>query len=88
MGEPRAQVIAAAVEENLRLVFEPAKGLRVDHAVAVALVLRPPERRFFALLAAAGVGAELRVRREGLAFTLFKFFAGLGHVALQLIYPA
>ncbi len=41
--EPRAQMVAGAVEKNLRLVFESAEGARMDHAVAVALVMRAPE---------------------------------------------
>jgi D-xylose transport system permease protein len=45
--EPGAQVVAAAVEKNLRLVFEPAEGLGVNDPVAVALVLGAPERRLF-----------------------------------------
>ena len=43
--QPRAEVVAGAVEKNLRLVFQPAEGARVDHAVAVALVLRAPDGR-------------------------------------------
>ena len=40
--EPRAQMVAGAVEENLRLVFQPAKGARMDDAIAVALIMGAP----------------------------------------------
>jgi hypothetical protein len=45
--EPRAQMVAGAVEKNLRLVFEPAEGARMDDAVAVALVMGAPFGRGF-----------------------------------------
>ena len=47
MREPRAEMVAGAVEKNLRLVFEPAEGARMDDAVAVALVMRAPLGRRF-----------------------------------------
>src|ERR1039458_2848408 len=68
--EPRAQMIAGAVEKNLRLVFEPAERARVDHTVAVALELRAPDGRGFLELASARGIAELRERREDLASEL------------------
>ena len=45
--QPRAEMVAGAVEKNLRLVFEPAEGARMDDAVAVALVMRAPVGRRF-----------------------------------------
>ena len=36
--EACAEVVARAVEEDLRLVFEAAEGARVDDAVAIALI--------------------------------------------------
>ena len=39
--EPRAEVVALGVDEDLRLVPQPAERLRVDDAVAVALERRP-----------------------------------------------
>ena len=52
VGHPRAIMIACAVEENLRLVLEPAEGAAVHDPVAVplessaetVLVLRVPTR--------------------------------------------
>ncbi len=77
--EPRAEMVAGAVEKNLRLVFEPAEGARVDDAVAVALVLGAPFGRRFGIFAAARVAAELRERREDLALDLLQFLARAGH---------
>ena len=39
--EPRAVVVAGRVDEDLRLVHQPAERLRVDDPVAVALERRP-----------------------------------------------
>src|SRR5256886_9890859 len=77
--QPRAQMVAAAVQEDLGFIFEPAKGARVNDAIAVALIMCAPVGRFFGVFASAGVGAELRVRREDLAFQLLQFFARAGH---------
>src|SRR5205807_9643354 len=38
-----------------------------------------PVGRLFGIFASAGVGAELGVRREALAFQLLQFFARAGH---------
>ena len=54
VGQAGAEMIAGAVEENLRLVFQAAKGARVDHAVAVALVFRAPQGRRFGMDPARG----------------------------------
>ena len=59
MGEPRPVVIALIGDEDLRLVLQPAKGSRVDDAVAVALERRA--RRAFRLV----VEAAARARRIG-----------------------
>ena len=39
--QARAEMIARAVQKNLRLVFQPAKGARMNDAGAIALKLRP-----------------------------------------------
>jgi hypothetical protein len=75
----RAQMIAGAVEKNLRFVFEPAKSARMNNPVAVALVMRAPIRRRFRMFATARVAAELRTGRENLPLDLFKFLTGAGH---------
>src|ERR1019366_1849043 len=79
MREPRAQMVAGTIEENLRLVFEPAEGARVDDTVAVALLMCAPFGRSFFVFAAAGVTAELCVRREDLALNLFQLQSGARH---------
>src|ERR1044072_1512088 len=77
--EPRAIMITGAVEENLRLVFEPSKGARMDHAITIALIVRTPFGRSLFVFASAGVAAELRVRPERLSLDLFQFFSRARH---------
>ncbi len=77
--QPCAQMVAGAVEKNLRLVFEPAKRAGMNHAVAVALVMRAPERRLLGKFPSARVAAELRERRERAAFIFLKFLAVARH---------
>src|SRR6185436_4988546 len=79
MREPRAQMIACPVQEDLRLILETAEGARMNHPLAIALVLRPPVRRRFFELTAERVGAELSVRREREAFELLQFKSRAGH---------
>ena len=66
MRQAGAQVVAGAVQKDLRLVFEPAEGPGMDDPVAVALVMRAPCRWRFAVLAAARVPAELGLGRQNL----------------------
>ena len=73
--QPRAVVVAGRREEHLRLVFEPAEGLAVDDAIAVALKRRPDVVLPFRPQAAARVGALGCLRREGFAFPLLELFA-------------
>src|SRR2546422_10573867 len=79
MRQPCAQMVARAVQENLRFVFEPAKRARVNDRGVIALVMGAPVGRFFWILAAAGVCAELGVRREALPLQPLQFFARAGH---------
>jgi len=81
--EARAQVVAGAVQKDLRLVFQPAKGARMNDPISVALVVRPPVGRVFGIPAPPGIGAELGVRREILAFQLFQFLACARHDSLR-----
>ena len=73
------RVVAGAVEKDLGLVFQPAEGAGMNHAIAVALVLGAPKRRRLVIIAPAGVAAELRVRRENLPFDLFEFLSRARH---------
>ena len=51
VGHPRAVVVALGVDEDLRLPLQPAKRLRVDDPVAVALERRPHAARLLGPLA-------------------------------------
>src|SRR5215469_6163078 len=61
MCQACAEMVAGAVKKDLRFIFEPAEGARMDDAVAVALVLCAPLGRWFLVFAPAGIGAELRI---------------------------
>src|SRR5207244_3670244 len=71
MGQPRAQMIAGAVQENLRLIFEPAKCTRMNDAGTVALKLRPIGMALFGIFSSARLAGLLRERREGGALGRF-----------------
>ncbi len=79
VGEAGAEVVAGAVEEDLGFVFEAAEGAGVDDAVAVALEMGAPVGGVFGVLAAAGLVAELGVRRAGGVLAGFQFEAGARH---------
>ena len=44
MGQPGAEMVALVIDEDLRLVLEPAEGGGMDDAVAVALELAAGRR--------------------------------------------
>ena len=52
-------MLAAAAKKHLCLVLQSAKGARMDNAVAIALKLGAPLRRFLGVVASSGVGAKL-----------------------------
>src|SRR5437870_601428 len=79
MGQPRAQMIAGAVEKDLRFVFQASKRAGMDYAIPIPLVFSAPFGRRLAVLAPAGVGAELGVRGEVLLFELLEFLSRAGH---------
>src|SRR5262245_45968140 len=79
VSQARAQMIAGAIEEHLRFVFETAERARMDHAVAIPLILGAPVGRGFFIFAAAGIGAELSVRGKSLSLESFEFDAGARH---------
>src|SRR5581483_8585329 len=85
--EPRAQMVAGAVEKNLCLVFEPAKGARMNDAVAVTLILCAPFGRRFGKFASTGVAAKLRKRSERFSFDLFEFLSRARHEINSLAIP-
>src|ERR1700737_3955732 len=73
MGQPRPQMIAGAVQENLGFVFEPAKCTRVNDASAVALKLGPISMALLGIFSSARVARFLRERRERGALGRFHF---------------
>src|SRR6266436_6300044 len=87
MGQPRSQMIAGAVQENLRLIFEPAKCARMNDAGAVALKLGPVGVALLSILSSARVAGLLRERREGGALGCFHLFAGLPTVLHWQLLP-
>ena len=50
----------------------------MNDAIAVALVMRAPLMRLLWMLSPAGISAELRERREGLALVIFELGTGIG----------
>src|SRR5260370_41988965 len=87
MGQPRAQMIAGAVQENLRLIFEPAKCTRMNDAGTVALKLRPIGMALFGIFSSARLAGLLRERRESGALGRFHLFAGLPAVLHLAVNP-
>src|SRR5262249_45815610 len=75
MRQPRPQMIARAVEKNLRLVFEPAKSARMNDAGAVALKLGAIRMTLLRKLSAARITGLLGTGRERCALRRFHFFA-------------
>src|SRR5437016_4788051 len=88
MGQPRAQVIAGAVQENLRLIFEPAKCTRVNDPRAVALKLGPITVALLRIFSAARVTRFLGKRRERGAFGRLHFLACFPAVFHRVITPS
>src|ERR1041384_1838848 len=68
-------MIAGAVEENLRLVFEPAKGARVDDPRAVAMKFGSIIVAFLRIFPPSGFAGFLRERRKRRALGLFHLLA-------------
>ena len=56
MGEPGAEMIALVKDEDLRLVRQPAKGGRMDDAVAIAPERAARGARRFRIAAGPGSG--------------------------------
>src|SRR5256885_15424554 len=55
VGEAIAEMVGVTARENLRLVIKPAKGARVDHAVAVTLEVVAEGMRRLGIAASASV---------------------------------
>jgi len=71
VGQPDAEMIAVGRDEHLRLMAQPAKGDRMDDAVAVALIfvalpaIGPRFERVPAPPASRGIGSERSERHAG-----------------------
>ncbi len=67
VGQARAEMVALVVDEDLRLVLQPAERGRVDDAVAVALELAAGRRAGLAAPAGRGcaTGRRRRARASG-----------------------
>src|SRR5436190_8036221 len=64
MGESRAQMIARAVQKNLRLVFEPTKRAGMNDPRPVALKLRSISVALLRVFTAPRFPGLLRIRRK------------------------
>jgi hypothetical protein len=73
--QARPQMVAGAVEKNLRLIFQPAKRARVNDPRPIALELGPIIVSFLRVLPAAGFAGLLGGRRQDARFVLFHLFA-------------
>ena len=89
--QTRAKQVALVIDEDLRLVFEPAERRRVNDAVAVALELGARNRRFFFEAAATrlgrmrGIRGEMRLEREGRRRDAGKLECLVAHRLLRII---
>src|SRR5713101_4443807 len=75
MRESRSQVVASAIQKNLRLVFQPAKCTRVNDSCAVTLKLGAVGVTLLWVFAAARIAGFLRERRERRALGCLHFLA-------------
>src|SRR5438874_23261 len=88
MGQPRAQMIAGAVQENLRLIFEPAKCTRVNDPGAITLELGPVAVALLGIFSAARVPRFLGERCERSALGRFHLVARSPTVFHLAIFPS
>src|SRR5438552_558518 len=77
MREPRAKMIAGPVQENLRLIFQAAKGPRMNDPRAVALKLRAVIVTRIGIFSPARVAGFLREGCEKAALVRFHFLPRL-----------
>ncbi len=78
MSQARAEMVALVRDEDLRLVFQPAKRARVDDAIAVPDVgrARVPRRGGHGTARTAGPAASRGVDGEALLFEALEMLAG------------
>ena len=66
VGEPRAEMVALVIDENLRLVRQAAEGGGMDDAVAIAAEVVARGRRRFRTAAGRGFWPDRRRKRRAL----------------------
>ena len=79
VGEPGAQMIAGAIEENLGFVLQAAESAGMNYAIAVALKLSAPERLRLAEGSPSRISTTLSVWSERLPLPLLEFLPGTRH---------
>jgi hypothetical protein len=85
MRQSRTEVIAARIDENLRLVAQSPERLRVDDPIAVALERRPEATWFLLALPAARLVRPNAERREPSFFVLaHRRFESVGNLSCDL----
>src|SRR5262245_31822164 len=73
--QPCAEMVAGSVEDNLRLVFEPAERLGMDDASPITLEFRPVGMMRLGMLTAGGICRALGIRCESVVLDLLEFSA-------------
>ena len=77
MGQARTQMIAGAVQKNLRLVLEPAKRARMNDPRAIALKFRPVRVAGFRIFSTARIAGFLGKRPKHETLRRLHFLARL-----------
>jgi len=77
--ETGAEQVAFVIDEDLGLVFQSAKGARMDDPVTVALKARAIVRFFLGVFPPAGVLAANAIRSKGLVLDFFKLLSAINH---------
>src|SRR5437588_9027733 len=75
MRQARAQMIAGPVEENLRLIFEPAKRTRMNDPRTIALKFHPIRMRRLRIFSSARIARFLGKWRQRETFGRLHFLA-------------
>ena len=75
VGQARSIIIAGIVDEDLRFVFEKAKGSRVHDAIAIALKGGAVARFRLVMQSSARMAAEQRISGERIQLIVFQLQA-------------
>src|SRR3954447_895978 len=74
MGQPRPQMIAGAVQENLGLIFQSSERARMDDAGTITLKFRPVGVAWLGVRPPARFSGFLSERREDASFVRLHLF--------------